>query len=377
MHRRRWRSSPVVVAIAARRHGSASADPVTRGRPCSPLGRTAASIIRRLLIAPPHRPHDRRRRAVRLPARRRLLRVRVLDPSASSIRRSSPSTIDPTRRRLRLLQLRDAARRSATATSRPIGDLGPHARGHRSDRRAALPGRARSRCLGRQPRAGPAPRPHRPPPNRPPRVAEARRRRRAVITDSVAGNASTRHECYGAANGRPGIRPDISTLRGRQPRGAGDRAVTRRPMRSYPATGRPHMLRLQAPLPDDYTLATDDELVARIAAAKAALGDRLADPRPPLPARRGDPLGRPGRRLVQARPLRGGQRPGDRHRVLRRALHGRVGRRAHRRPPAGDPPRPQRRLLDGRHGRTSTRSRRRGTRSPASPRSTASCRSRT
>ena len=35
------------------------------------------------------------------------------------------------------------------------------------------------------------------------------------------------------------------------------------------------MLRLQAPLPDDYTLATDDELVARIAAAKATLGDRL------------------------------------------------------------------------------------------------------
>ena len=35
------------------------------------------------------------------------------------------------------------------------------------------------------------------------------------------------------------------------------------------------MLRLQAPLPDDYTLATADELVARIAAAKATLGDRL------------------------------------------------------------------------------------------------------
>src|SRR5689334_21948478 len=35
------------------------------------------------------------------------------------------------------------------------------------------------------------------------------------------------------------------------------------------------MLRLQAPLPDDYTLATPDELVTRIAAAKAALGDRL------------------------------------------------------------------------------------------------------
>ncbi len=35
------------------------------------------------------------------------------------------------------------------------------------------------------------------------------------------------------------------------------------------------MLRLQIPLPDDYTLATDDELAARIAAAKQQLGDRL------------------------------------------------------------------------------------------------------
>src|SRR6476619_5505143 len=35
------------------------------------------------------------------------------------------------------------------------------------------------------------------------------------------------------------------------------------------------MLRLQAPLPDDYTLATEDDLIARIAAAKHALGDRL------------------------------------------------------------------------------------------------------
>src|SRR5258707_3340554 len=39
--------------------------------------------------------------------------------------------------------------------------------------------------------------------------------------------------------------------------------------------GRAHMLRLQAPLPDDYTLATEAELVDRIAAAKATLGDRL------------------------------------------------------------------------------------------------------
>jgi quinolinate synthase len=35
------------------------------------------------------------------------------------------------------------------------------------------------------------------------------------------------------------------------------------------------MLRLQAPLPDDYTLASPDDLVARIAAAKESLGDRL------------------------------------------------------------------------------------------------------
>ena len=35
------------------------------------------------------------------------------------------------------------------------------------------------------------------------------------------------------------------------------------------------MLRLQAPLPDTYTLATPDQLVERIAAAKATLGDRL------------------------------------------------------------------------------------------------------
>jgi quinolinate synthase len=35
------------------------------------------------------------------------------------------------------------------------------------------------------------------------------------------------------------------------------------------------MLRLQAPLPDDYTRATEEELVERISAAKHALGDRL------------------------------------------------------------------------------------------------------
>ena len=35
------------------------------------------------------------------------------------------------------------------------------------------------------------------------------------------------------------------------------------------------MLRLQSPLPDQYTTATPEELEQRIAAAKAALGDRL------------------------------------------------------------------------------------------------------
>ena len=35
------------------------------------------------------------------------------------------------------------------------------------------------------------------------------------------------------------------------------------------------MLRLQTPLPDNYTLAPEDELVSRIAAAKAALGEQL------------------------------------------------------------------------------------------------------
>src|SRR6478609_8711549 len=44
---------------------------------------------------------------------------------------------------------------------------------------------------------------------------------------------------------------------------------------SLPRQGEAHMLRLQAPLPDLYTLASEDELVSRIARAKQALGDRL------------------------------------------------------------------------------------------------------
>src|SRR5215468_200602 len=47
-------------------------------------------------------------------------------------------------------------------------------------------------------------------------------------------------------------------------------------MTSRPRNGEaPYMLRLQAPLPDTYTSASDDELIDRIATAKHALGDRL------------------------------------------------------------------------------------------------------
>ena len=71
---------------------------------------------------------------------------------------------------------------------------------------------------------------------------------------------------------------------------------------------------------------------------------------------------------------RRGQRPRPTvHRLLRRALHGRVGRRPHRRPPAGDPPRPQRRLLDGRHGRHRPGRGGLGGARPRSPTSSGSC----
>ena len=73
--------------------------------------------------------------------------------------------------------------------------------------------------------------------------------------------------------------------------------------------------------------------------------------RPPLPARRGHALGRRPGRLVRALPDRCRPGGGRVHRLLRRPLHGGVGRRPHGRPPAGAPPRSQCRLLHGRHGR--------------------------
>ena len=134
------------------------------------------------------------------------------------------------------------------------------------------------------------------------------------------------------------------------------------------------MLRLQAPLPDRYTLASPDELDELDRAPPRHAARRpAARPRPPLPARRGHPVGRHARRLVQARPVRRGQRPGHRHRVLRRALHGRVGRRAHRRPPAGRSSPTSTPAARWPTWPTSTRSRSAGTRSRRSPTSTGSC----
>ena len=135
------------------------------------------------------------------------------------------------------------------------------------------------------------------------------------------------------------------------------------------------MLRLQAPLPDDYTLATEDELVARIAAAKAALGDRLLIL---------------GHHYQRDEVIRWADKVGDSFKLARFAADNDqatdivfcgvhfmaesadVLTGDHQR---GDPPRPQRRLLDGRHGRHRPGRGGLGRDRRASPRSTASSRS--
>ena len=68
---------------------------------------------------------------------------------------------------------------------------------------------------------------------------------------------------------------------------------------------------LQVALPERVKAASPAETQERIVAAKEALGKRLVDPGPPLPARRGDPARGLHRRLLQARPARGaaGRRP--------------------------------------------------------------------
>ena len=61
------------------------------------------------------------------------------------------------------------------------------------------------------------------------------------------------------------------------------------------------MLRLQTPLPDGYTGADPDELDAADRRRQGDARRSRVHPRPPLPARRGDALGRRPRRLVPAR----------------------------------------------------------------------------
>ena len=93
------------------------------------------------------------------------------------------------------------------------------------------------------------------------------------------------------------------------------------------------MLRLQAPLPERYTTASAEQLNEWIGAARARLGDRVfilghhyqRDEVMAWADARGDSY----RLSVLAQ-----ERPAGRvHRVLRCALHGRVGRHPHRRTP--------------------------------------------
>ena len=103
--------------------------------------------------------------------------------------------------------------------------------------------------------------------------------------------------------------------------------------------------------PGELPPASDPQLAERARVALDRLGESRLRARPPLPARRGDPVRRRHGRLVQAGARRR-RTPGRRvHRVLRRALHGRVGRHPHRARAGRDPARPRGGLLDGRHGR--------------------------
>ena len=112
------------------------------------------------------------------------------------------------------------------------------------------------------------------------------------------------------------------------------------------------MLRLQTALPDALHLGRrPTSWPAGSVPPRRRSGPRVVHPRAPLPAGRGHGLGRRPGRLLRAVPDRRRPDRGRVRRVLRRPLHGRVGRHPDRRPPAGAAPRPQRRVLDGRHGR--------------------------
>ena len=89
-------------------------------------------------------------------------------------------------------------------------------------------------------------------------------------------------------------------------------------------------IRERQPLPERYLGLSDEDDGAAHRRGAGGAGRPARHPRPSLPARRGDPVRRLHRRLVQA-VARDRQAPAGRvHRVLRRALHGRERRRPRR-----------------------------------------------
>ena len=105
------------------------------------------------------------------------------------------------------------------------------------------------------------------------------------------------------------------------------------------------------PLPEKYLRLSDDEMDARIAAARATPRRPRGHSRPSLSARRGDQVRRLHRRFAEARAGGGKPRQGGVHRLLRRAFHGRERGHPSRAASEGRASRSGRGLFDGRHGR--------------------------
>ena len=133
------------------------------------------------------------------------------------------------------------------------------------------------------------------------------------------------------------------------------------------------MLRLQNALPDALHVRLTRRAGRPDPGGQGVARLPAGHPRPPLPAGRGDGLGRcPGRLL---RPVPHRRRPdrGRVRRLLRCPLHGRVGRHPDRRPPAGASSPTSTPGAPWPTWPTSTRSRRRGRPWPPSPTSTGWC----